>query len=109
MKPIQSTIRLRVSSEMHAALQHAALVSRGSVSSVVRDAMAPYVQGTKTIPACPQNDKTTTCLVNADDWVLFQQLAKESNLSLDEAVRLIVKEYLDTFDHQTQLHTETQV
>lgn len=93
---MQTAARLRLSKELKEALQTKAKRRSRSVSAVLRDAMRPYLDGTRSLPARESNDQETTFACYVNDFAKFKELAKEANIPWDEAMRVIIREHLST-------------
>ena len=92
---MQTTVRLRISEEMKIALQRSANKNRSSLSKEVREALSIYIDGKKKLSSTPgQVFKNTTFVCDSDDLLKFKDIAKEANISFDEAVRIAISEYL---------------
>lgn len=89
---MQVTARLRIAKDVHAVIKEKAREQRTSVSAMIREAMEPYLAGERTLPVYEDNDLQTNFTCYDQDLVRFKALAKEANLSWDEAVRRILIE-----------------
>ena len=91
---MQVIAKLRAPKQVVSKLHDLASRKKTSVSDILRQAMTPYLEGTKTLHPRLVNDKATTFVCYEDDLKRFKDLAKDANLPWDEAIRLLAQEYI---------------
>ena len=99
---MQTTVRMRITSNMKDALQALAQSRRSSISKEVRDALSAYIDGRRHLVADPgQTHKDTTFVCDAEDLAAFKALVKAAGVSFDEAIRIALTEHL-RLNHPTR-------
>lgn len=89
---MQTIAKLRVSPETHEGIKKLAKEDHTSASALIRKAMEPYLIGIKTLSKRELNNKETSFTCYDKDLKQFKDLAKEANLSWDEALRQAITE-----------------
>jgi hypothetical protein len=92
---MQTSARLRLSKDLKDTLQYRASRRSISVSALLREAMRPYLDGRRTLPAKEVHDQETSFACYVQDFAKFKELSKEANIPWDEAMRVIIREHLD--------------
>ena len=103
-----NTIRIRVARQRLKDIQALAKAHKTSVSGLFREALQPYLAGERALPKMPQKGDTATCVVvKGQDEVKIRDLANECNLSVDEAVRIMLETYLQTQPNELQTNVRS--
>lgn len=91
---MQVTTRLRLSEDVLDHLKSAAKEDGKAVSAAIREAMVPYLEGKKRLTREPAS-KETSVTMYIEDLTQFKALAEEANMPLNEALRVVVGDYLN--------------
>lgn len=95
---MQVTTRLRLPEDTLEDLKATAKANRKAVSEALRGAMIPYLKGEKRLAREPAA-KETTVTMYVEDMTQFRALAEEANVPFNEAMRVLVSDYLH--EHQS--------
>lgn len=93
---MKTPTKARLSSRHLAPLRRVAETRKTSVSAVIEDAITPYVSGKKKFPKMSQSGEVHTGFtIDHYKMLELKNIAAQSNISWDEAVRYAVESYLE--------------
>lgn len=93
-QPVLTHLRVRLPATDHAEFAQIAEANGSTASELLQQAIAPYIEGTKRLRPEPPAMKSTNYVIDPQIKERLEQLAATEGMPLENAIRIVVRDYL---------------